>query len=180
MLRRSSIGSTDDARRPLLLYQASIRLLASRSIREVIEATLELAAQHAGAASVGWFRVTSEMHLEPVCVVPPGGALAALIGEATTQLVAREGNAIWLTSSREPAAGHDGTPEIACLPIMERERVHAALVASATPGSMRSADFDFLVALASLASAACSGHAEAPASDLASLPTVGIDSLSTL
>jgi hypothetical protein len=45
---------------------------------------------------------------------------------------------------------------------------------------MRSADFDFLVALASLASAACSGHAEAPASDLASLPTVGIDSLSTL
>jgi hypothetical protein len=141
---------------------------------------LELAAQHAGAASVGWFRVTSEMHLEPVCVVPPGGALAALIGEATTQLVAREGNAVWLTSSREPAAGHDATPEIACLPIMERERVHAALVASATPGSMRSADFDFLVALASLASAACSGHAEAPASDLASLPTVGIDSLSTL
>lgn len=180
VLRRSSIGSTDDARRPLLLYQASIRLLASRSIREVIEATLELAAQHAGAASVGWFRVTSEMHLEPVCVVPPGGTLAALIGEATTQLVAREGNAIWLTSSREPAAGHDGTPEIACLPIMERERVHAALVASATPGSMRSADFDFLVALASLASAACSGHAESPASDLASLPTVGIDSLSTL
>jgi len=180
VLRRSSIGSTDDARRPLLLYQASIRLLASRSIREVIEATLELAAQHAGAASVGWFRVTSEMQLEPVCVVPPGGALATLIGESTARLVAREGNAIWMTSSREPTAGHDAQPEIACLPIMEQNRVHAALVASATSGSMRSADFDFLVALASLASAACSGHAGAPAGDLASLQTIGIDSVSAM
>jgi len=180
VLRRSSIGSTDDARRPLLLYQASIRLLASRSIREVIEATLELAAQHGGGSSVGWFRVTSEMRLEPVCVVPPGSALATLVGEATARLVVCDGNAVWVTSSREPAAGHDATPEIACLPIVELERVHAALVTSATPGSMRSADFDFLVALASLASAACSGHAEAPAGDLASLPTVGLDALSAL
>ena len=180
VLRRSSIGSTDDARRPLLLYQASIRLLASRSIREVIEATLELAAQHAGAASVGWFRVTGEMRLEPVCVVPPGGELATLVGESTTQLVAREGNAIWVTSSREPTDAHHPEPEIACLPIIERERVHAALVVSAATGAMRSADFDFLVALASLASAACSGHASSPASDLASLQTVSIHSVSAV
>jgi pSer/pThr/pTyr-binding forkhead associated (FHA) protein len=139
VLRRSSIGSTDDARRPLLLYQASIRLLTSRSTREVIEATLELAAQHAGAASVGWFRVTSDMQLEPVCVVPPGNALATLIGESTARLVAREGNAIWLTASGEPTAAHDADPEIACLPIVEQGRVHAALVASATTGSFRSA-----------------------------------------
>ena len=91
LTRRSSIGSTDDARRPLLLYQASIRLLASRSIREVIESTLELAAHHSGAASVGWFRVSEESRLEPVCVVPPGSGLATLVGESTTQLVVREG-----------------------------------------------------------------------------------------
>jgi len=180
VLRRSSIGSTDDARRPLLLYQTSIRLLASRSIREVIEATLELAAQHAGAASVGWFRVTNEMRLEPVCVVPPGVALATLVGESTTRLVTREGNAVWVTSSRKPTAAHDAKPEIACLPIVERERVHAALVVSAATGSMRSADFDFLVALASLASAAYSGHSGNPASDLASLQTVGLDSVSAM
>ncbi|MCX7430385.1 MAG: helix-turn-helix domain-containing protein, partial [Planctomycetia bacterium] len=50
-------------------------------------------------------------------------------------------------------------------------------------GSMRSADFDFLVALASLASAACAGHAgstvgrNAAAADLGSQQTVGLDSV---
>ena len=184
VLRRSSIGSTDDARRPLLLYQASIRLLASRSIREVIESTLELAAHHSGAASVGWFRVSEESRLEPVCVVPPGSGLATLVGESTTRLVVRGGNAIWLASSGPAdAAAREAEPEIACLPIVERERVHAAIVASAASGSMRSADFDFLVALASLASAACAGHAgstvgrNAAAADLGSQQTVGLDSV---
>jgi hypothetical protein len=181
VLRRSSIGATDDARRPLLLYQASIRLLASRSIREVIESTLELAAQHSGAASVGWFRVRDEARLEPVCVVPPGGALATLVGESTARLVACEGNAVWVAASRSANAPHEPELEIACVPIVERERVHAALVASAATGSMRSADFDFLVALASLASAACAGHAGSTAgrtaADLGSLQTVGLDSV---
>jgi DNA-binding transcriptional LysR family regulator len=183
VLRRSSIGSTDDARRPLLLYQASIRLLASQSIREVIEATLELAAQHSGAACVGWFRVSDDMRLEPVCVVPPGSSLATLVGESTERLVAREGNAVWLSASHAANAVNETEPEIACVPIVERERVHGALVASASAGSMRSADFDFLVALASLASAACAGHAgstigrNAAASDLGSLQTVGLDSV---
>jgi pSer/pThr/pTyr-binding forkhead associated (FHA) protein/DNA-binding protein Fis len=186
VLRRSSQGSTDDARRPVLLYQASIRLLASRSVREVIEATLELAAEHSGAASVGWFRVIDADRLEPVCVVPPASALATLVGEATARLVAREGNAVWVASSRNPAATHDTEPEIACVPIVEGDRVHAALVASAAAGTLRSADFDFLVALSSLASAACAGHAgpppnrNAPVVDLGSLQTVGLDALAML
>ena len=183
VLRRSSIGSTDDARRPLLLYQASIRLLTSRSTREVIEATLELAAQHSGAASVGWFRVSDDTRLEPVCVVPPGSALATLVDELTARLVVQEGNAVWLAAAPTDNATHDAEPEIACVPIIERERVHAALVASAAPGSIRNADFDFLVALASLASAACAGQAGAAsgrtsaAADLGSLQTVGLDSV---
>lgn len=183
VLRRSSIGSTDDARRPLLLYQASIRLLTSRSIREVIEATLELAAHHSGASSVGWFRVGDHARLEPVCVVPPGNGLAMLVGESTARLVAREGNAVWLAAPRPADGMHDAQPDIACVPIVERERVHAAIVASAASGSMRNADFDFLVALASLASAACAGHARAvvgrpaAATDLGSQQTVGLDSV---
>jgi hypothetical protein len=181
VLRRSSIGSTDDARRPLLLYQASIRLLASRSIREVIEATLELAAHHSGATSVGWFRVREDARLEPVCVVPPGSGLATMVGEATERLVVREGNAVWVAGFSPADAAQDAEPDIACLPIVDGERVHAALVASAASGSIRTADFDFLVALASLASAACAGHAgstvgrHATAADLSSQQTVELE-----
>jgi len=190
VLRRSAIGSTDDARRPLLLYQASIRLLASRSVREVIATTLELAAEHCGAAGVGWFRVHDEHRLEPVCVVPPGSPLARLLGESTSRLVAVEGNAVWV--ARSPGEGvakpHEDV-EVACVPMVEGQRVHAALATVAGRGAMRPADFDFLVALASLAAAACAGHAEpaivridgrgttdeAGDRDLASLQTVDLD-----
>lgn len=178
VLRRSSIGSSDDARRPLLLYQASIRLLSSRSIRETIGATLELAAEHCGAASVGWFNVRAEDRLEPVCIVPPGSPLARQLGESTCRLVARDGNAVWTA----PAGDADAL-EIACVPIVEGGRVHAALAASAPKGALRNADFDFLVALASLAAAACAGHAQGPApvgappADLASLQTIDLDAI---
>lgn len=182
-LRRSSIGSTDDARRPLLLYQASIRLLASRSIREVIEATLELAAHHSGASSVGWFRVGDDARMEPICVVPPGTGLAMLVCESTARLVARDGNAVWLAAPQPADGMHDAPADVACVPIVERERVHAAIVASAASGSMRNADFDFLVALASLASAACAGHTGAAlgrpsaTTDLGSQQTVALDAV---
>lgn len=181
VLRRSSTGSTDDARRPLLLYQASIRLLTARSLREVIAAAIELAAEHCGAAGVGWFRVHDEHRLEPVCVVPPGSPLAELLGESTRRLVAREGNAVWV--ARSPHDRGDDV-ELACVPLVEGDRVHAALATMATRGAMRGADFDFLVALASLAAAACAGHArgagqrssdEAGSRDLASLQTVDLD-----
>ena len=183
VLRRSSIGSTDDARRPLLLYQASIRLLSARGVREVIEATLELATQHSGAASVGWFRVVDGVRLEPVCVVPPGSSLATLVAEPLATLVVREGNAVWSAASRTEATDKAAEPEIACIPIVKHERVHAALVVSSAPGTLRSTDFDYLVALASLASAACLGHPAgsvppaAPAADISSQQTVGLESV---
>lgn len=186
VLRRSSIGSTDDARRPLLLYQASIRLLSSRSVREVIGTTLELAVEHSGATAVGWFSVLGDERLDPVCVVPPGTGLARMLGDATSRLVAREGNAVWVAPSEQPGGGAEtGSVEIACVPIVEHDRVRAAIVASAPKGALRSADFDFLVALGSLASAACAGHARGGAAggpaandqpaDLASQQTVDLD-----
>ncbi|NCY03189.1 MAG: hypothetical protein EBX36_09855, partial [Planctomycetia bacterium] len=114
-----------------------------------------------------------DARLEPVCVVPPSGELATLVRESTARLVARDGNAVWVAAGD----GATATPEIACIPIVERERPHAAIVASAPAGSIRGADFDFLVALASLASAACAGHADTAAADIASLQTIGLDAV---
>lgn len=191
VLRRSAAGSTDDTRRPLLLYQASIRLLASRSVREVIATALELATEHCGTKGVGWFLVLDGHALEPVCIVPPGSPLTRLLGESTRRLVAGEGQAVWLAGSGSSPSSGDGSDDhdLACVPIMDGGRVRAALAASTTKGGLRAADFDFLVALASLAAAACAGHAapsvvpmpgrepaaSAEPGDLASLQTVDLD-----
>jgi transcriptional regulator with GAF, ATPase, and Fis domain len=148
-----------------------------------------LAAEHCGTKGIGWFRVLGEHHMEPVCVVPPGSPLSQLLSEATRRLVAVEGNAVWVANLPAGHAGAATDHEIACVPIVEGDRVHAALAAFASAGALRSADFDFLVALASLAAAACAGHAE-PAvvrmhdhdqsdadqrQDLSSLQTVDLD-----
>jgi hypothetical protein len=179
VLRRASVAAGDETRRPLVLYQASLRLLSSHSDREVVATTLELALEHSNAASVGWFRVTDGDGLEPACVVPPGNPLAMMVADSMARLVVREGNALWTASAREAAAEQAAAPEIACIPIMVQKRVDGALVAAAAPGSQRPIDFDFLVALASLASAACAGHASGGAkdgADLASLLTADLES----
>lgn len=182
-LTRSGSGRPEDSRWPLLLYQAGIRLLVSHSIREVIGATLELAAEHSGAATFGWFRASAADRLEPVCVVPPGSSLAGLLGDAAARLIVGERKAVWMAAADRSSGGNAAKFDLMCVPIVERERVHAMLAAAAPAGSLRDADFDFLVALSSLASAACTGHDAASqgggegsrATAMSMLPTVACD-----
>ena len=182
-LTRSGSGRPEDSRWPLLLYQAGIRLLVSHSIREVIGATLELAAEHSGAATFGWFRASAADRLEPVCVVPPGSSLAGLLGDAAARLIVGERKAVWMSAADRSSGGSAAKFDLMCVPIVEGERVHAMLAAAAPAGSLRDADFDFLVALSSLASAACTGHDAAAqsggegsrATAMSMLPTVACD-----
>jgi len=180
-LRRSAVGTPEDPRWPLLLYQAGIRLLVARSPREVIATTLELAAEHCGAAAFGWFRAVAGSspgtargssnggRLEPVCVVPPGHDLCGLLGDAAAQLILGDRKAVWIAAGRGQAAGSAAACDIICVPLVEHDRVQAMLAAAAPAGGLREADFDFLVALASLAAAAYAGRDPAAADEGESL-----------
>ena len=159
-MRRAQAVDSDEGRRGAMLYQASLRLLAARSSQEVICGILELVIEHTAASGVGWFRINSEAALEAVCVVPPGGQLAsALVAPAIRstidQLVSREGQAVWLQPN--PAAGVHS--ELACIPLLDGITPHAAVVAMAPSGRLRDSDFDLLVGLTTLATAAWDGHA---------------------
>jgi len=157
-LQHPAAGHPDDSRWPLLLYQAGIRLLVSRSLREVIGTTLELAAEHCGATTYGWFRPTAPRRglpptrLEPVCVVPPGSSLFDPLGDATARMILDERKAVWI------AAGDGMAGDIVCVPLVDHHTVIAMLAAAGPAGTLRDADFDFLVALASLAAAASAGR----------------------
>lgn len=160
VLRRSQAFDTEDGRRGVMLYQASLRLLASRSSQEVICAVLELVIEHTAASGVGWFRMRGETCLEPVCVVPPGGQLAStltvpLVQGTIARRVVAEGHAVWLKPVEEAGLA----TELACIPILDGQRPHAAVVAVAPHGRLRESDFDLLVGLATLATAAWGGHA---------------------
>ncbi|MFM1902285.1 MAG: Transcriptional regulatory protein ZraR, partial [Planctomycetota bacterium] len=114
---------------------------------------LELAAEFTTAASFGWFVLADDDRVDPVCVVPPGSGLAAVVtGQAERE--ARAGRAVWLTKP-------DGTG-VACIPITDRSRPVAMLAASA-PRGLRETDFDLLLPLAGFAAAARAGREPAPA-----------------
>jgi pSer/pThr/pTyr-binding forkhead associated (FHA) protein len=176
-LRRSASGSPEDPRWPLLLYQAGIRLLIARSPREVIATTLELAAEHCGAAAFGWFRTVPAApvdsgsqrsgggRLEPVCVVPPGHDLCGLLGDSAARLILGDRKAVWISAGRGQTAASSAECDMICVPLVEHDRVQAMLAAAAPSGGLREADFDFLVALASLAAAAYAGRDPTAADD---------------
>jgi hypothetical protein len=168
-LRHPAAGHPDDSRWPLLLYQAGIRLLVSRSLREVIGTTLELAAEHCGATAYGWFRPTgpgaAAPRLEAVCIVPPGSGLFDHVGDATARMILDERKAVWIAAGGVAgggtAGGGDGggvSGDVICVPLVDHDQVIAMLAAAGPAGTLRDADFDFLVALASLAAAASAGR----------------------
>ena len=173
--QRAGTGGSDDNRRTMLLYQMSIQLLASRSIDDVIAAAVELAVEQTGADAVGWFDVSHTGNLEPVLVVPADGDLAKRMNDSACQQLSQDGQAVWIAKAAgatQPEVGFD----LACVPVLDDERPWAAICATASRGSLRDSDFDFLVALASLTSAACAGHRTDPT---AAEPTIGL-SLATI
>jgi hypothetical protein len=158
-IRRSQTVESEDGRRGVLLYQASLRLLAARSSQEVICAMLELVIEHTAASCVGWFRISSASAPEPVCVVPPGGQLTSALATPVFRSmietrVSGEGHAVWL--SPDPAVGVHS--EIVCIPLLDGSTAHAVVVAMAPCGRLQDPDFDLLVGLATLATAAWDGH----------------------
>jgi hypothetical protein len=146
-LSRAAAGG-EEARWPMLLYQAAIRLLAAGARRDVVCTTLELAAEFTAAASFAWLEPAADGSPLPACVVPPGSSLTARVsGSAWSDATA--GLAIWV------AAEATGEGDLACVPLVDGGRIRAVLAAA---GSIRDADFDLLLALASLAAAAIAGR----------------------
>jgi pSer/pThr/pTyr-binding forkhead associated (FHA) protein len=145
-LKRAS--QADEARWPMLLYQAGLRLLAADSQRAIVGTTLELAAEFTAAASFAWLEPGPDGQPTPICVVPPGSGLPAAVAEAAWEDAAA-GRAVWLAAD-ESLAG-----DVACAPLMDRGRVRGVLAAT---GGIREIDFELLLSLASLAAAACAGR----------------------
>lgn len=131
-----------------LLYQAGIRLLSTANPSDIVVVTLELAAEFTAATSFGWFTLTADGGIEPICVAPPGSGLPALVA-GTAEREAAAGRAVWLTT----ATGIG----LACIPLATGP-APAAMLAAAAPGGLRETDFDLLLTLATFAAAARAGR----------------------
>lgn len=158
VLQRSHTGSNDDNRRTMLLYQISIHLLSSRSIKDIITAAVQLASEHTAADAVGWFTVEEAATLTPFLIVPSNCKLTERITDSECQRLSGSGQALWVTHKAATHSKEESGYDLACIPVLETEHPRAVICVMAGPNSLREDDFDFLVALASLTAAACAGQ----------------------
>jgi Nif-specific regulatory protein len=151
----AGLPSAEQVKELMLLYQLCIRLLGSGDPNRVVEVALDLLQKRTGAAVVGFLSVNDDGGLQPKVVIPQEAASRVTLNQSLTELVSRQGHAVWIANQAtgKDALGHfaDGV----CAPLVRRtvdgERttigaIHVYLQA----GRFRQSDFDFIISVANL------------------------------
>jgi two-component system response regulator HydG len=151
----AGLPSTEQVKELMLLYQLCIRLLGSGDPNRVVEVALELLKKRTGAAVVGFLSVNDEGGLQPKVVIPQEAAARVALNQSLTELVSRQGHAVWIANqgAGKDALGHfaDGV----CAPLVRRsaegERsTLGAIHVYLQSGRFRQSDFDFIISVANL------------------------------
>jgi two-component system response regulator HydG len=149
----------------VLLYQLSIHLLACDEPEEVIRIALGLLKERTKAAVVGFLWVDDEDQLKAKLVIPKEAADSVRLSKSLTELVMRQGHAIWVANqSTTPDGAAPGKSSVTfadavCAPLVKKSaegerRTIGAIHVYLRDGRFRQSDFDFVIAVANLATIA--------------------------
>ncbi|MCA9246626.1 MAG: sigma 54-interacting transcriptional regulator [Planctomycetales bacterium] len=158
-LELEPIPDKDQARELLLLYQLSIKLLGCDDPRQVVEISLDLLHHRTNAAVIGFLWVDDEGHLKPQLVIPADAADSVTLDESLTELVIREGHAVWI-ANQEPDGGEEENvalthyADAVCAPLVHDGATLGAIHVYLERGRFRQSDFDFAISVANIVSVA--------------------------
>ncbi|MDZ4657800.1 MAG: FHA domain-containing protein, partial [Bythopirellula sp.] len=94
----AALPTPDQVQELVLLYQLSLHLLACDVPEEVIRIALGLLKERTKAAVVGFLWVDDEDQLRPKSVIPKEAADSVRLSKSLTELVMRQGHAIWVAN----------------------------------------------------------------------------------
>src|SRR4029078_8876410 len=118
----AGLPSTEQVKELMLLYQLCIKLLGCGDPNRVVEVALDLLRKRTNAAVVGFLSVSDEGTLKPKMVIPPEAAGRVTLNQSLTELVSRQGHAVWVanqTSGEGPKdLGHFA--DAVCAPLVRR------------------------------------------------------------
>ncbi len=142
----------------VLLYQLSIHLLSCDEPEEVIGIVLELLRERTQAAVVGFLWVDDQEQLRPKVVIPQDQADRVQLSKSLTELVLRQGRAVWVASQSEgDTPQSSGTfADAVCAPLVRKDgpgerATLGAIHVYLQNGRFRQSDFDFIIAVTNLA-----------------------------
>lgn len=154
----AALPTPEQVQELVLLYQLSIHLLGCASPDEVIRLVLELLKERTKAAIIGFLWVDDEGELRPKVVIPQDQAERIRLSQSLTELVLRQGHAVWVANQVGGVEQSDSMnfADAVCAPLVRKandgERsTLGAIHVYLRDGRFRQSDFDFIIAVANLA-----------------------------
>ncbi len=161
----AGLPSVEQVKELMLLYQLCIRLLGSGDPNRVVEVALDLLRKRTNAAVVGFLSVNDDGGLQPKMVIPADAARRVTLNESLTELVSRQGHAVWVAN--QTASPEAGTQELGhfadavCAPLVRRRPAEpgardgerttlGAIHVYLQDGRFRQSDFDFIISVANI------------------------------
>ena len=150
-----ALAALSDARHAqelLLLYQLSIKLLGCESPDDVVSTSLELLMEWTRATVTGCLWLTDEGDLKPRMVLPPDATRQVKLSKSLTEMVCRQGQAIWVANHRsgEKMESIEHYADALCVPLVHQDAVLGAIHVYLEHGRFRQSDFDFAISLANI------------------------------
>ncbi len=154
----AALPTPEQVQELVLLYQLSIHLLGCENPDEVTRVALELLRERTKAAVVGFLWVDDEGKLRPKLVIPQDAADRVSLSQSLTELVLRQGRAVWVANQTTGAQPSDSVrfADAVCAPLVHKcaageRRTLGAIHVYLHDGRFRQSDFDFIIAVANLA-----------------------------
>jgi Nif-specific regulatory protein len=153
----AGLPSTEQVKELMLLYQLCIKLLGCGDPNRVLESALDLLRKRTNASVVGFLSVSDEGNLQPKIVIPRDAANRVNLNQSLTELVSRQGHAVWVAnqSSKEGTQDLGHFADAVCAPLVRRnedgERTTlGAIHVYLEDGRFRQSDFDFIISVANI------------------------------
>ncbi len=159
----AGVPSTEQVKELMLLYQLSIKLSGCGEPNRVVEIALDLLRKRTGAAVVGFLSVSDDGGLQPKLVIPPDAAGRVTLNQSLTELVSRQGHAVWVANQSSNVGKQDlgHFADAVCAPLVRRRPAEpgardgerttlGAIHVYLEDGRFRQSDFDFIISVANL------------------------------
>ncbi len=151
----AAVRDADQAKQLLVLYQLAIKLLGCDDDQpdDVVRIALDLLRDQTRAAVVGFLWVDDAGRLRPKVAIPEGSVETVNFSDSLTELVCRQGHAVWIAKQRGSTTQTDSLAHYAdalCVPLISHRNTMGAIHAYLDQGRFRQADFEFSISLANI------------------------------
>lgn len=137
----------------LTLHQLSVRLLGCSDPDEVIRVSLDLLHHRTHSSVVGFLWVSDDGQLKPKLVIPEDSAGKVRLSDSLTEMVCRQGKAVWIDNQPTTTANTESLRPFAdalCIPLVHEGKTLGAIHLYLEQGRFRQSDFEVSLLLANI------------------------------